>query len=206
MAPFLREVSVWMLLGGITAGGVYLVQQNRALTGQNRRLAREVVEPRAGLFVPEYPVTTIDQAPVTLGAVGQRQVLIFFRTTCPYSRASTPAWNAVAARLQDHPEISVYGVALDSADATRTYGADHQLRFPLIARPDPRLIGLYRVSGVPLIVVVSEEGRMAYARLGVLDAAAAVDSVVTAARTPGPPSRDSAPEASGRPGGRRGSS
>ncbi len=69
MAPFLREVSVWMLLGGITAGGVWLVQQNRALTGQNRQLAREAVEPRAGLFVPEYPVTRMPPGPASLACL-----------------------------------------------------------------------------------------------------------------------------------------
>jgi len=184
MRRVLHELLVWVLLGGVTAGGVYLIQQNQALADQNRLLIRRAVEPHAGLFVPTYEAATLDRVPVTLGALGHRQLLLFFRTSCPYCRASTPAWNTLAERLQTHPEIAVYGVALDAAEAAKAYAAERQLRFPVIARPDPRLVGLYRVSSVPLILVLNENGRMAYARLGVLDSPRAVDSVVAAAPTP----------------------
>ncbi len=203
MRRYLKELAIWLLLGGLTAGGVYLVQQNQALADQNRALARRAVEPHAGLFVPAYPAATLDGAPVTLGALGHRQVLVFFRTTCPYCRASTPAWKAVAEGLVGDSQVAIYGVALDSADAARAYAAEHQLRFPVIPQPDPRLVGLYRISSVPLILVLNEEGRMAYARLGVLDSPAAVDSVVSAARAR-PRSRISVDrETNGLPGGRR---
>jgi len=182
MKSVLRETAVWVLLGAITASWVYLVQQNRALEDRNRMLARRAIEPHAGLFVPSYPVTTLTGIPVTLGAVGHRQVLVFFRTTCPYCRASTQAFNAIAERLAPHSQIPVYGVAMDSAPAARAYAAEHGLRFPIIAQQSPRLVGLYRISSVPLILVVNEQGRLAYARLGLLQSATAVDSVVTAAQ------------------------
>lgn len=190
MRRVLKELAVWVLLGGVTAAGVYLVQQNQALADQNRVLARRAIEPHAGLFVPMYEAATLDNVPVTLGALGHHQLLLFCRTTCPYCRASTPAWNTIAERLQAQPEIAVYGVALDSTRAARTYATERQLRFPVIARPDPRLVSLYRVSSVPLILVVNEQGRLAFARLGVVQSAAAVDSVVKAAE-PGPPSPSS---------------
>jgi peroxiredoxin len=182
MNHHLKEVAVYAVLGTLTAGGVHLVERNRTLGNQNRALLRRAIEPQPGLFVPAYPAVTIERVPVTLGAPGQHQVLIFFRTTCPYCRASTPSWNKVAARLEDQPEIGVYGVALDSADAARAYAAERELRFSVIARPDPRLVALYRVSSVPLILILNQNARIAYARLGVLTEAAAVDSVVAAAR------------------------
>ncbi len=182
MIRYLKEVAVYVVLGGIAAGGVYVARQNRALAEQNRVLARRAVEPRAGLFVPAYRAATLDGSTVVLGQLGQRQVLVFFNTTCPYCRASTPAWNAVAERLGDRPEITVYGIALDSTEAAKTYAAEHRLAFPVISQPDPRLVALYRVSSVPLILVLNEDGRMTYARLGALESAAAVDSVVTAAQ------------------------
>lgn len=190
MRRVLRELAVWVILGCVTAGGVYLVQQNQALANQNRVLARRAIEPHAGLFVPAYQAATLDGTPVTLGKLGDRQLLIFFRTTCPYCRASTPAWNTIAERLQRPTEIAVYGVALDSTGAAHAYAAERQLRFQVIARPDPRLVDLYRVSSVPLILVVNEQGRLVYARRGVVQSAAAVDSVVQAAE-PGPPSPSS---------------
>ena len=180
MKRYLREIGVYVLLGGITAGGIQLVRQNRALAHANRVLLDRATQPHAGLFVASYPAATLDGKPVTLGALGQRQVLIFLRTTCPYCRASTPAFNALAERLATDSKLAVYGVALDSAHTARVYAAEHGLRFPVIAELAPRLVGLYRVSSVPLILVLNEQGRMTYARLGVLDSAA-VDSVVTAA-------------------------
>ena len=118
---------------------------------------------------------------MTLGALGQRQLLIFFRTTCSYCRASMPAFNALAARLAADSGIGIYGVALDSAMAARSYAVEHGLPFPVIAEPTVRLVSLYRVSSVPLVLVLNEQGRMAYTQLGVLDAPAAVDSVMRAA-------------------------
>ena len=99
MTRYFREIGVYVLLGGITAGGVQLIRQNRALAHANRVLLQRATQPHAGLFVPTYAATTLDGKAVTLGALGQRQLLIFFRTTCPYCRASTPAFNALAERL-----------------------------------------------------------------------------------------------------------
>lgn len=185
MTRQLKEVATWALLGGMTVGGIHLVQRNHTLAQQNQALIR-VIEPHAGRYVPPYPVTTLSGAPVTLGALGHRQVLIFFRTTCPYCQASTPAFNTIAERLAPDSLVPVYGVALDSAGAARTYAAQHALRFPVIAQLNPRLVGLYRVTSVPLVLVVNEQGRLAYARPGVLQSAAAVDSVVRGAEAPAP--------------------
>ena len=113
--------------------------------------------------------------------MGQRLILIFFRPSCPYCRASMPSFNALAAQLAPDSGIVMYGVALDSARAARSYAAEHALRFPVIAEPALRLVGLYRVSSVPLVLVLNEQGRMTYVRLGVLDAPAAVDSLARAA-------------------------
>jgi len=181
MARYLKEVVVYVVLGVITAGATYLVRQNRALAEQNRLLARRAVDPRAGLYVPALDAATLDGTHIILGEPRRRQLLLVFNHTCPYCRASVPAWKAIAARLEDDPGITVYGVALDSTRVTAAYAAEHGLGFPVIAQRDPRLVGLYRVSAVPLVLVL-DDGRMAYARLGILESPAAIDSVVAAAR------------------------
>ncbi len=40
MKSFLREMGIFLVLGVVTAGAVYLVRQNRTLTEQNELLAR----------------------------------------------------------------------------------------------------------------------------------------------------------------------
>jgi hypothetical protein len=47
--------------------------------------------------------------------------------------------------------------------------------------PEPRLARLYRAAVVPQTVVLNSEGRVLYARTGLLDSAAALDSVFRAA-------------------------
>jgi peroxiredoxin len=182
MGRYLKETVVLALIGVVTAGSVYLVSQNRALSDQNRLLARQAVEPRAGLYAPTLDAVTLDGDSVVLGQIGRRQLLFFFTHTCAYCRASVPAWNDIAQRLDVDGGLEVYGVALDSASIAAAYAAEQGLRFPVIAEPEPRLAGLYRVSGVPLVLILDEDGRMAYARLGVLESPAGIDSVVGAVR------------------------
>jgi peroxiredoxin len=182
MKSFLREMGIFLVLGVVTAGGVYLVRQNRSLTEQNELLARRAVEPRPGLFVPALEVATLDGTSVVLGEIGRSQLLFFFNTTCQFCRASVPAWNEIAERLKETADIAVYGVALDSVARAQAYAEEQGLTFPVIAKPDPRLGGLYRVSGVPLVLITTDDGRMAYVRLGVLESPTAIDSVVAAAR------------------------
>lgn len=197
MGTRLKELIVYVVLGAITAAGVHVVRQNRTLAEENRLLARRAVDPRPGLYVPALDATTLDGTPVTLGQLRRRQVLFFFNHTCPYCRASIPAWNVIAARLEGHSAVRVYGVAFDSTTVASAYARQHGLRFAVIAKVEPRVAGLYRVSRVPLILVVNEDGRMGYVRIGVLESPLAIDSVVTAAtgqRAAAPTSRPAEPQ------------
>ena len=178
---YLRELLVLALIGVAAAAGTYLVRQNRTLAEENRLLARRAAEPRPGLFVPAVQAATLDGDSVVLGEPGRCQLLFFFNHTCPYCRASVPAWNAIARRL-DRAAVELYGVALDSASVAEAYAAEQGFRFPVIAKPEPRVVALYRVSRVPLVLLLNQDGRMAYARLGVLESPAAIDSVVVATR------------------------
>jgi len=181
MARYLKELPVYLVIAALVAGGVYLVRENRALRGENRELLRRTVEPRPGFYVPAVAAVTLDHEAVVLGRLGERQLLVFFNTTCPYCRASVPAWQQIAERLVGDSSLVIYGVALDSAVAVAAYAAEHRLSFPLIAGRDPRLVALYRVTNVPLVLVIGADGRVAYARMGVLETALAVDSVLRAA-------------------------
>lgn len=182
MARGLKELPVYLVIAVVVAGGVYLVRENRALRDANRELLRRTVEPRPGLYVSAVDAATLDGQPTVLGRLGERQLLVFFNTMCPYCRASVPAWRQIAERLAGDSGIAVYGVGLDSAAAVAAYAREHRLGFPLIARPDPRLVALYRVTNVPLVLVIDADGRVAYARMGVLETALAVDSVLRAAK------------------------
>lgn len=180
MRRTLRELAILVGIGVITASGVHLVRENRSLRDRNERLTRLVTEPQPGSYLPALEVSMVDGTPVVLGEIGRRQLLFFFNTSCPHCSASLPAWNEVANRLEQDSSLTVLGVGLSSLEHTAAYAVQNDLVFPVIAKPDPRLVDLYKVRGVPLTLLLDEEGRVAYARSGALEAPVAVDSVLEA--------------------------
>lgn len=181
--PLRRELAVYALIA-VSAVCVYLLRYNRQLAAQVDVVARQAKEPRPGLFVPPYRVQTIAGDSVELGLAGRRQLLFFFRTTCEYCRASLPAWKEISKGLQNDTAIAIYGVALDSVAPAQAYATDNALPFPVISGPDPRLVAYFRINGVPAVVLVNENGRMAYGRLGPMTTRGVIDSVLAAARRP----------------------
>ena len=165
---------------------VVLAVQNRTLRQEHTVLLDRVNFPYAGMWVPATAVTTLDGAPVAVGepGPGRTQVLLHFTTTCRYCRASLPAWKQVAARLgeTEGAGVQLIGVSQDSLDVTRRYAREHALPFPVVRMGDARSVGLFRARAVPLVTVVHESGRVAYARVGALTTEAAVDSVVAVVR------------------------
>lgn len=176
-----REIGILLVIGLVAAGGAYLVRANMDLRQQNDRLMR-LVEPHPGVYVPELPVTSLRGDSVVLGKIGQRQLLFFFNTTCPHCQTSVSEWNKIADALKRDSMLTVLGVAFDEPGPVAAYARQQNLRFRVAAKPDPRLAGLYRISGVPAIILVDDAGRMAYTRLGPLQSPLAVDSILAAVR------------------------
>ena len=76
--------------------------------------------------------------------------------------------------------VDVVGISLDSAEATKRYGEAQGLSFPLVTFPSRKLKQLYRARAVPQTLVLDEEGRVLYARTGLLEPTATLDSVYRA--------------------------
>lgn len=122
----------------------------------------------AGMYVPAYAAVTIGGDSVQVGEVpaGERQVLYFFTTSCPYCRASLPAWTAIGSEAASRPDVQVLGIAVDSSSALDEYVGEHALTYPVIRMASARYARLFRAGGVPLTMVVEPGGRVAYARRG----------------------------------------
>jgi peroxiredoxin len=159
-----------------------LAWQNRALRGERLELMDRVRLPYAGLHLPEIEARGLDGEPVRLSARhGQPQMLVYFNTSCPYCLASLPAWESLRVELETAGGLVVLGLSLDPADRTRVYAAQHDLRFPVALLEDERARALYRTILVPQVVLVDGEGRVRYARPGVLEPGSpALDSILAA--------------------------
>ncbi|HEU4880839.1 MAG TPA: TlpA disulfide reductase family protein [Longimicrobium sp.] len=169
---------------------VVLGQQKRTLIEQVEKaqydLRQARTEPIRGMWMPAFQTPTIEGQPATIGEVpGEgRQVLLMYTTTCPYCLSSIPAWKQIKAAADTMTSIraAVYGVSLDSVDATRQYIAKHALPYPTVRFPDEKVAGMYRAGTVPITLVLDERGRAIYTRTGELKTRAAIDSVMQAIR------------------------
>lgn len=91
------------------------------------------------------------------------------------------------------------GVAFDSAHLVGPYAREHELSFPLVVLDDRRTAALYRVTRVPLTMVVDGSGRVRFARIGQLTDPAAIDSVRAALTAPLPEEGETEDDAPIRP-------
>lgn len=169
---------------------VVLAKQKGDLITRYEQLQAQYVkalrEPVTNSFLPPFQSSTLDGRPVTIGQLPQpgKQVLFVYTTTCPYCRATLPAWKRIAAAADTMTvaKVQVYGVSLDSADVTRRYEQANALPYPTLRFPEERYVAMYRAGAVPLTLVLDETGRTVYSRVGEISTPAAIDSVLAAVR------------------------
>lgn len=169
---------------------VVLAQSRREISRAYAELRLRSAVLYQGDVVPTFHTVTLDGVPVTIGAASSpeaRQVLFILRTTCPYCRATIPVWRWIADSLRRvvNPRVEVFAISLDSAEPTRVFARTYGLAYPLLLFPEQKLERLYRVAATPQTLVLNAEGRVLYARTGLLDSAAALDSVFRAATAHG---------------------
>jgi peroxiredoxin len=164
---------------------VALARQKQSLEARYRELAARLDHPYVGMYVPVIRAPSVEGDSVLSGELGkgERQVLLVFGINClPFSRASLPWWKALANRLAGESRVRIYGVSLDSLHASRAYAMENELAFPVVGLADRRAQGLFHLQRVPQVLILNDEGRVAFMRLGVMESEAALDSIVAAAR------------------------
>lgn len=190
--------SRWLSLGlaGLLVLAVALLVQaslgKRAAEARWNEFYELAMHPHAGMYVPVYEGVTTGGDTVRLGDVpaGHRQVLYFFTTSCPYCRASIPGWNTLAGLAGGREDVELVGVALDSVHLARAYQTEHGLAYPVVEMDDRRFARLFRVSGVPLTMIIESDGQVAYARRGEFSSLSALDSATTILDEPLPEALD----------------
>lgn len=167
-------VAAVVLVAGLTV-------RSRSLIEAYDDLYRRAETPHAGIFLPPVATSTLEGRPVVLAEPGEGgvQVLFYFTTSCPYCRASIPAWNEIAARAAEQG-ASVYAISLSPAEEAAVYAREHGLTYPIVTLPHRKYAALYRTRRVPQTVVVDSAGQVAFGRSGALTERAAIDSVLAA--------------------------
>jgi peroxiredoxin len=168
---------------------VALAIRHQSLTEAYRTLRLRTSLPSAGAVVPTFRARTLAGDSITIGEGPDplaRQVLFVLTTSCPFCRQTLPKWNQIAdsAASLRPGHVVVAAISLDSLNLTRDYVRQHQLRYPVVLFPAKKLRRLYRASAVPQTLVLDHEGRILYARTGLLEPQAVVDSIFAALSRP----------------------
>lgn len=182
-------IVLWAALALACALVVALGWQLMRSRADQRWLAERVDRPYVGMFVPQMAATALDGRALSLGQPQRRrQVLFFFNTSCPHCRASLPQLQLAERELRKHADVELIGVAFATPAQTAAYAREHALTFPLIAVDDDRRTqALFRARRVPSLLVIGDDGRVRYQRVGALNGKTPLHELLRAATAPEAP-------------------
>ena len=96
---------------------------------------------------------------------GNVVLLNFWATWCGPCRLEMPVIEKLHQQLYGKG-LRVFGVNDEEIETIREYVAEHEYSFPTLVDTDQEAMNLYRIRGIPTMVVIDREGKIAQYRLG----------------------------------------
>ncbi len=175
MRPTLLNLAILSL----TALVIVLGRQTNAMKGEVDRLTELQQSLPPGFLAPAIEVPTAQGDTIRLGkATGQGLIYFVFNTRCPHCGASVPAWKEVQSKIEQSAGFRLLGISLDRPEETRRFLERHRFRVETAILEDPRAQDIHRFRRVPQTLFLDSNGRVIFSRVGRLDSAATVDSIL----------------------------
>lgn len=113
---------------------------------------------------PAIEATTLGGEAISLAALGDRPVLVYFWATwCPICSGMR---GSIADIARDHPVVAVAMQSGSNAEVL-AYLSEHQWRVPVVVNDiDGRLAHAYGVRGVPASFIVDRRGKIRAVEIG----------------------------------------
>jgi peroxiredoxin/outer membrane lipoprotein-sorting protein len=96
---------------------------------------------------------------------GNVVLLNFWATWCGPCRVEMPVIEKLHQQLRGKG-LRVFGVNDEEIETIREYVAEHEYSFPTLVDTDQQAMNLYRIRGIPTMVVIDREGKVAQYRMG----------------------------------------
>jgi peroxiredoxin/outer membrane lipoprotein-sorting protein len=96
---------------------------------------------------------------------GNVVLLNFWATWCGPCRLEMPVIEKLHQQLHGKG-LRVFGVNDEEIETIREYVAEHEYSFPTLVDTDQQAMNLYRIRGIPTMVVIDREGKIAQYRMG----------------------------------------
>jgi peroxiredoxin/outer membrane lipoprotein-sorting protein len=127
----------------------------------SRQIAIEI-----GSDAADFQLKDLEGREIQLKTLRGNVVLLnFWATWCGPCRLEMPVIEKL--HQQFHAKgLRVFGVNDEEIDTIRDYVAEHEYSFPTLVDTDQQAIKLYRIRGIPTMVVIDREGKIAQYRMG----------------------------------------
>ncbi len=136
--------------------------------------AKEVAEFRGarpaaieiGSEAADFQLKDLDGGEVQLKSLRGKVVLLnFWASWCGPCRLEMPVIERLHQQFHEKG-LRVFGVNDEDIDTIRDYLSEREYSFPTLVDAEQRVMALYRIRGIPTMVVIDREGKIAQYRLG----------------------------------------
>ncbi|HUP16399.1 MAG TPA: TlpA disulfide reductase family protein [Acidimicrobiia bacterium] len=150
----------------VVAPLVWWLIASEIVNDTSERLAAE-----PGGLAPDFTLTLFDGTRFTLSRHliddGRPVVMNFWASWCVPCREEMPTFDRVS---QSRPDVLILGVAVrDTEGEARAFAAEIGVGYPLGLDSDGAILNLYPILGLPTTWFISDNGRIANIRAGLLD-------------------------------------
>jgi peroxiredoxin len=162
-------VLAYLVISLLTVEIVVLITQNRELKAKLNGSSDLVSPFEPGEKVDPFQVYLLSGAiqKIEYDSTQKRQLLFILSTTCPHCLKNLTAWNDITEKSKSN-DINIMGISIDRYDQTKKYFEDKDVRFYLSALADSTFSQKYRISGVPVTMLIQGNGAVEKIWLGEL--------------------------------------
>ena len=158
------------------------MHRNLELADETDALQQRLVTPRIGSWIPETVVRDIDNVVASIGESSNAfRVIYVMDPDCPVCEVSLPGVRAIEDGLGESARNSLFVLSARDADALRAYREQNDLKVSRFVRSDAEIHERLGVRVVPTTLVITADGRVSAAHVGVLDVKA-VNQILVATR------------------------
>jgi len=119
-----------------------------------------------GSEAADFQLKDLEGREVQLKSLRGNVVLLnFWATWCGPCRLEMPVIEKLHQQLHGKG-LRVFGVNDEEIETIREYVAEHEYSFPTLVDMDQQAMNLYRIRGIPTMVVIDREGKIAQYRMG----------------------------------------
>jgi len=172
----------YVLLAAACGVIILLMYRNMELSAETDYLQQRLVTPKVGSWIPEIVVRDIDNGVAFIGGSSNViRVIYVMDPDCPVCEASLPGVKAIEDGLGKNSGNSLLVLSTRDAGTLRMYREQNDLKSSRFVHSDVEIHERLGVRVVPTTLVITADGRVSAAHVGVLDEKA-VNQILVATR------------------------